>query len=270
MICMKRRTRQALFWIAVIIFGFASWIAVKYAQGYVYDFMLHQFVRTGALSVTVNTSSTLFIDGKEIGGTSLLGNTVGKRGMKPGSYTVELVRDGYTSWKKTAVVLDGMLTNFPSVLILPTDADNIVELKREASKSLAESLTIRDAPVPIKKGTVAELRIGDILLRGTQLFDMRTASGSLIADHVLGMTPTDNGNRILWWTQSQLWVYWLRSTDYQPFRVEKEKELVSRFSTPIKRAGWFHDLDHIVIDLGGNSYRILEIDLRGGLNTIKL
>ncbi len=267
---MKKRTRRLLFWVAVILFGFFSWIAIRYAQGYVFDFKTNSFVRTGAIVITANTSATLIIDDREVGSTSFLSNRAGKDGLVPGTYAVRVERENYSLWRKTATVQVGALTDFPKVLLLPTDDAAQAELKREASQSLAESRTLRNALKPVKRTALPEVRVGDIVLRGSQLLDMRTASASVIADQVLGFTPTDNGSRVLWWTRNELWVLWLRNTDYQPYRTENERAAITRFSVPIVRAAWFRDDDHIVVDLGNQTYRILETDTRGGTNIIKL
>jgi hypothetical protein len=264
---MKRRTRRVLFWVAVVIFAFASWIVVKYAQGYVYDFGTHMFVRTGAVAVTANTSATLVVNGQDVGSTSLFGNRAGDDRLKAGTYTIQLARDGYSAWRKVAVVQAGLLTDFPNAMILPTDAAGIADLKTEASNSFGDVLTLKNAAPKSKPPQVA---VGDFLLKGSQLIDIRTASLSVIADHVLGMTMADDNSRILWWTQNELWVMWIRSTSYQPFRAEREQELLMRLTTPIVRATWFRDHDHIVVDLGGHIYRIIETDTRGGVNVIRL
>ncbi len=264
---MKKRSRRILFWLAVVAFGLASWVVVKYAQGYVFDWRTNAFVRTGAIAVSVNTSASLFIDDIKTGDTSFLGDRVGSDRLAPGTYEVRLIRDGYSAWRKTAEVREGMLTDFPTVLLLPTDEQSLGTLKSEASVSLAESRTLKNAPPRILP---LEVRVDDFVLRGTQLLDMRTASGSLIAENVLGMTVAENTSRILWWTHNELWVLWLRNTDYQPFRAEGERQAITRFSVPILRAAWFRDDDHIIVDLGNSGYRVIETDARGGANIIKL
>jgi hypothetical protein len=264
---MKKRTRRILFWVAVAAFAFSSWVVVKYAQGYVFDFRTSAFVRTGAIAVTVNTSATLFVDDTKVGNTSFLGNRTGQDRLLPGSYEVRLVRDGFSDWRKTVEVREGMLTDFPTVLLLPTDEGSELTLKKEASASLAEARTLKHAPARMAE---PEVRIGDFALRGAQLWDMRSASGSLVAESVLGVTLAGNGSRILWWTRNELWVLWLRNTDYQPFHTEGERQAITRFSVPIIRAAWFRDVDHIVVELSGPSYRVIETDTRGGINMVKL
>lgn len=264
---MKKRTRRILFWLAVIVFALATWVVIKYAQGYVFDFRINSFVRTGAVAVTVNTSASLFVNDTKTGDTSFLANRAGRDRLVPGVYEMKLVRDGYSGWRKTVEVREGMLTDFPNVLLLPMDEESLPALKTEASVSLQEARTLKNAPPKMAK---PEVRVDDFALRGAQLWDMRTASGSLVADHVLGMTVARDGSRILWWTRNELWILWIRNTDYQPFHTEGERQAVTRFSVPVVRAAWFRDVDHVVVELSGSSYRIIETDTRGGLNMIKL
>lgn len=260
---MKKRVRNILFWIAAVTFVIASWASIRYAQGYTYDFDLGKFVRTGAIAVTVNTSATLFIDDAPSGGTSLLGNRVGQEGLTPGTYSVRVSREGYTTWHKSAIVAEGQLTDFAYVLILPTDDSSLLELKKEASQSLgnAQMLGTRQPK---------EVRDGDFILQQTTLLDARLASASLLAENVLGFSMAKDQSRLVWWTRNEIWVLWLRNTDKQPYRSEGERLAITRFSVPIHRAAWFRDLEHITIDLGNQSYRILEIDTRGGTNIIKI
>lgn len=264
---MKKRTRRILFWLAVIAFGLVSWVVIKYAQGYIFDWNSNAFVRTGAIAVTVNTSASLFVNDTKIGDTSFLGNRAGRDRLAPGTYQIKLVREGYSAWRKTVEVREGMLIDFPHVLLLATDVVSRPSLKAEASASLAESRTLKNAP---PKMVHPEVSVGDFALSGSQLWDMRTASGSVIAEHVLGFTVAGNTSRILWWTRNELWVLWLRNTDYQPFRTEGERQAITRFSVPIVRAAWFRDVDHIVVELGKQDYRVIETDSRGGLNIIKI
>lgn len=251
-----------MFWVAVIVFGLASWVVIKYAQGYVYDWSTHAFVRTGAIAATVNTSATMLLNGREVSTTSFIGNRAGADGLAPGAYTVKVTRDGYSTWQKTATVQEGVLTDFPSVMILPTDDASQIDLKAEASRSLAEAHTLPRRAL--------QLTVNGFTLKGTQLLDSRTASASFVAENVLGLTPTGDGSRILWWTHNELWVLWLNNTNSQPYRTEDERMAITRFSVPIVRAAWFRDDDHIVVDLGNRTYRIIETDTRGGTNIIKM
>ena len=235
-----------MFWLAVIIFGVSAFVIVRYAQGYRYDFTAGRFELTGAVAVTANTDAKLFVDDMLVGSLSLLSHRGGDNRLLPGSYSVRLERDGYATWTKEAVVTEGLLTDFPAVLLLPTDEASIVDLRAEASRSLTEATLVKPTRASIS---------GD--------------GWSLPGTGVLGYMPSDNGDRVLWWTRNELWVLWVRDTNYQPYHVAGDRELVTRWSVPVVKAAWFRDRDHIVVDLGGGQYRVVEIDTRGGINIVR-
>lgn len=260
---MLKRTRRLLFWVSVLVFGFACLIAVQYARGNIWDWNKNAFVPTGAVSVRVNVDAALFISDRLVGATSLIGNRVGKDRLAPGAYTVRLVRDGWSSWRKQVEVRAGLLTDFPAVMLLPLDEESVPALRTEASQSL--QFVIRS--VASRKNVPTPLPTQGYTLVDTQLSTVSApASPSLIADHVLGFLLSDRADRILWWTRNEIWVRWLRSTDYQPLRAEGETQLITKFSTPVQGAAWFRDLEHIVVDLGSAGYRVVETDTRGGTN----
>lgn len=242
---MKRRTRRILFWAAVLVFGVSSFVIIRYAQGYKYDFTAHRFVLTGAVAVTANTDADLFVADEPAGSLSLLAHRGGEDRLLPGSYGIRLERDGYVAWRKEAVVQEGLLTDFPRVLLLPTDEAAVTDLRAEASRSLAAALRVKPRTASIS---------GD--------------GWSLPAAGVLGYQVSSGGDRVLWWTRNELWVLWIRSTDYQPYHSAGDRALISRWSVPIVRAAWFRGADHIVVDLGG-AYRVIETDTRGGTNIVR-
>lgn len=273
---MKKRTRRVLFWVACIIFGLASYGAVRYAQGYKYDFATRTFVRTGAIAVTANTDAQLSIGDRLVGPLSFLGRRAGRDRLLPGSYTVRLVRDGWSPWHKEAVVQEGLLTDFPSVMLLPMDEESQPELIAEFTEALEGPRTNADAtpPPPAPSGqprvsSPPQVSLGEwLLVKGTLRF-MDTASGSVVATNVLGFSPTDNNDRVLWWTRNELWVQWAHNTNYQPYRAEGEIEMLARWTTAITGAAWFRDRDHIVVNLGSQGYRVVETDTRGGINIVR-
>lgn len=268
-----------LFWVAVVVFAAASVVAVLYAQGYQYDFSAGEFVRTGAIAVTANADAQLAVGDSIVGPLSFLGRRAGRDNLLPGSYPVRLVRDGWSAWHKEAVVQEGRLTDFPNVMLLPLDDESQPALVAEFTAALQGARTRADATPPPPSPTPKparptptpppQVRLGDWLLVSGNLSFMDTASGSLLAGGVLGFSPTDNGDRVLWWTRNELWVFWGRDTDYQPYRTTGDREMLSRWTTPIVGAAWFRDRDHIVVDLGASGYRVVETDTRGGINIIR-
>lgn len=261
---------------AVVVFGIASYGVVRYAQGYKYDLASRTFVRTGAIAVTADTDAQLYIGDRLVGQLSFLGHRAGRDRLLPGSYTVRVVRDGWSPWHKEAVVQEGLLTDFPRVMLLPLSDEQFPELESEFIAALEGARTRADAtPPPGTPGRSPspspspQVELGDWLLVNGVLRYMDSASGSILAEHVLGFSPTDNADRTLWWTRNELWVHWARNTDYQPYRVEGDRVMLARWTTPIVRAAWFRDRDHLVVDLGTSGYRVIETDTRGGVNIIR-
>jgi hypothetical protein len=257
----KRGTRRILFWLAVAIFGAASIIAGLTAQGYKYDFGRNRFVRTGAVAVTANTDARLYVGGEEAAAMSFLNHRTGLDRLLPGSYAIRVVKDGYFTWHKTASIQEGLLTDFPLVLLIPMDQASSSSVHEEIAQALAKSVT-----VPKK---AKEVSSGQFTLRGTALYRSVNDQEALVASGVIGFMLIDDDHRVMWWTRNEVWVLWLTNTDYQPFRTAGQEQMITRFASPIIRAAWFHDADHIVVDLG-DSYRIFETDTRGGINIFSI
>jgi hypothetical protein len=252
-----------LFGIAVVVFSITSWIATRYAQGYMIDVATWSFVRTGAIAISTNTSAKLFIDDVLVGQTSFLGNNAGKDRLAPGIHEVTIYKEGWSSWHKAVNVEAGRLTDFPSVLLLPLSEGFQGEARSESEQAFALARVASRSPITLEFS-------GDqyVTLAKGKLFDAPIASGSLLADHVLGIAR-GGSDRLLWWTNNEIWILWRSATNYQPLRVQGERSLIARFRTPIIRAGWY-DAEHVVVDMGSAGMLIFETDMRGGQNVIRI
>ncbi len=287
---MTRNTRRVLFYLGVIIFVCTSYISFQYAQGYKYSFSQRRFIHTGAISLKVNDDAKVFVDDKLDGSTSFLGNTHTVDGLLPGNYVVRLDREGFTPWQKTVTVEEGFITDFPRIIILPISEEEAPRLLEEFEEILASPEIITPTPTPTPSTTP---KTTPRITRSPSISPSGTASASLsptpterfilenkilyfndggtlkvYATNVTGYSLTDNGKKILWWYDRDLWVAWLDDTDYQPYKKEGDRELVTRFATPIKKAAWFRGQDHVLADTNG--FKVVEIDKRGGQNIIKI
>lgn len=242
---MKRRTRRILFWLAVALFAVSSFVILRYAQGYKYDFTARRFVLTGAVAVTANTDAKLTVNDQLVGSLSLLAHRGGEDRLLPGSYSIRLDKDGYSTWRKEAIVQEGYLTDFPRVMLLPNDEAALTDLRAEATKSLTEATLVKPRTATIS---------GD--------------GWAMPASGIKGYMQSPNGDAVMWWTRNELWVSWVHATNYQPYRAAGDRELVTRWSVPIVGAAWFRDSDHLVVNLGG-TYRVIETDTRGGTNIVR-
>jgi len=252
---MTRKTRRLLFYVAFVIFLFLSFVAVIYARGYKYSFDEQRFVRTGAISMKLNTDANVYINDKLTGTTSFLGNSFSKGGLLPGQYSIRISKDNYTAWQKKVSVQEGFVTDFPKIMILS-------ETEEEREKIINEIEIIFEGKKPSSPSD-------PFYIKNKKLYSNNGPEPEVIAQEVLGFSLSPNENKLAWWnTNNEIRVMWLKNADYQPYRGEEDIELITRFSTKIKKIDWFRGEDHIVVDSLG--YKIIEIDTRGGINIIKL
>ncbi len=252
---MTRKTRTIVFYVGIAVFIIASYVMVLYAQGYKYSFQKHRFFLTGAISLKANTDAKIFVNDTLAGSTSFLTNSFSIDRLLPGQYVIRLQRDGYSAWQKTVSVQEGMVVDFPKVLLLSQTEEDSIALAKE----ITDVLTV---PAPKPGETIP------FYLKNKTLYQVKNGTAVVLAKGVMGFAHTNNQDRLLWWTPNEVWVLWLTDTDYQPYHHAGDKELITRFAVSIQRATWFRDNDHIVLQ--SNGYRIIEIDKRGGINIVKI
>lgn len=263
-----------MFYGAVVLFFLASYVAVLYALGYKYSFSENRFQRTGAIFLKSNESAKVFADDELVDSTSFLTNTLGIDGLLPGQYVIRLQKDGYSSWQKTVTVQEGLVTDFTKILLLPQDEEKLAQVMLEIEEifsSVSGQVVFAPSPTPKPRRPSPSPNPSPaepFYIKDGALWQSAEQEPLKLGDKVLGFSVSENENRILWWTRNELWVRWLEDTDYQPHKKQGDQELISRFASPIRQAGWFRDKDHVVVD--SNGYRIVETDTRGGINIIKI
>jgi len=86
---------------------------------------------------------------------------------------------------------------------------------------------------------------------------------------VEGMHYSDDGKKILFWSNNEISVYFVRDWEVQPVRAENEMTNITRFSEPVKNVQWFKDYEHIIFS-SGRYTKIIEIDGRDLRNSMDL
>ena len=287
---MTRTTRRILFYCAIALFVGVSYVVLIYAQGYQYSFSEQKFIRSGALYVNVNTSASVFINGKLKTSTSLLGNSASVGGLLPATYTVSVQKEGWSTWQKKVTIIAGFVEDFNHVMLLPQTGQDKANVRQEindllypvvasASATPIPSPTKTPSPTPKPKTkptptpTPTPLPTPDTskpyyLDKGSLFVKADDGSDSFVqvADNVTTVAPSDDGQKLSWFIGGQLWVYWLTDTNYQPAHRTGDIALVAHFNYPIKAIHWFRGNDHITLDASG--LKVIEIDTRPGLNII--
>ena len=248
---MTKMTKRALFYSAAAVFLISSYVIILYAQGYKYSFSENRFFRTGAVYLKTNTSADVYVDDKLLGNTSFFNNSYRIEGLLPGRYVLRIQQNDYSIWEKSVTVDEGFVSEFSKIILLSKNEGGLEQLDKEIA-FIFSSIASASQLFVLKKG---------ILLTSAE-------EPEKIAENVKGFALSKDNNKLAWWTANEIWVMWLNDASYQPYHKNGDKELITRFSTQIKKAAWFRDEDHLVVD--SNGYKMLEIDTRGGINIVEI
>lgn len=283
---MSKKSRRILFYLALALFLVLSYVALLYAQGYKYSFTDGKFLKTGSIYLKSNVGANVSLGGSYKGDTSFLGDSFTISKLLPGKYRIELSKDNYSKWTKDISVSEGLVSDFGHIVIFPTDETGKAQLRSEIDKIFATptpSSTVKVSPIPIVKKKITKptptptptfSEDQPVVLFGGKLLRNQNGQTKEIASGVVGFAFSPNHEKLAWWNNDELWIIWLKDTDYQPYKKDGDTEKLSRFNQTINRIGWFRGDDHVVVEFKNKSaspsYKILETDTRGGLNTVDL
>jgi hypothetical protein len=77
-----------------------------------------------------------------------------------------------------------------------------------------------------------------------------------------GAQFSDDGKKLLYWTDREMFVYFTRDWETQPVREANSTLTIGRFSQSIDNVHWAKDYEHVTFSLG-NSIKLIELDNRG-------
>lgn len=72
---------------------------------------------------------------------------------------------------------------------------------------------------------------------------------------------SNDGKKLLFWSDYEISVLYLRKWNVQPRREENEQQQIIRYSSPIKNVFWYRDYEHIFFSTQ-NAVKIIELDSR--------
>ena len=263
---MTKTKKRFLFYGFLIIFLIGTYITILYAEGYKYDFARSIFVKTGALSLKTNIDADVYIDDKYVGPTSFFGSTFRKDGILPGTYAVRIEKPGFSNWSKKIIISEGFVSDFSHIILFPNEGPDNEALKLEITQNnnifIDEMRLITNANGQKKILKIPDL--SDYYFEEGSILRIIASSDEIhiitIANNVTGYSLSPDKDKIAWWNNNELYIYWIKNTSYYNELVGTS-ELLSRYSTAIKSAGWFRDSDQILVNVG--SSKIVEIDTRG-------
>lgn len=135
---------------------------------------------------------------------------------------------------------------------------------------------ITPSPVTIDTGSTYSLIVYD----DTRLSIIEENTGKFMLYNEKAPTPlkelgkgvrsiqySDDGKKLLYYTENEISVYFNRDWEVQPFRAADSVTQVARFSAPIRGVQWTKDYEHVIFSLNG-SVKIIELDNRDRRNMI--
>jgi hypothetical protein len=90
-----------------------------------------------------------------------------------------------------------------------------------------------------------------------------------LSQDATGAQFSDDGKKLLFWTEREIAVYFTRDWTVQPIRNENETIVISRFSDVIDNVHWSKDYEHVIFTTQGK-IKITELDRRDFCNTMNL
>lgn len=82
-----------------------------------------------------------------------------------------------------------------------------------------------------------------------------------LASDARGAQFSDDGKKLLFWNDWEIFVYFTRDWEVQPVRLENTTIGVSRFSQPVRNIHWAKDYEHIIFS-AGTDIKMIELDQR--------
>jgi hypothetical protein len=80
---------------------------------------------------------------------------------------------------------------------------------------------------------------------------------------------SDDGKKMLFWNNNEIFVYFVRDWDVQPIRAENELTSITRYSEKIENVQWLKDYEHVLFSTS-QWVKVIELDGRDQRNCLDL
>lgn len=287
---MTQRARRIIFSVAILFFILATPLILLYAWGYSFDWQTRRVALTGGLYLKSQPDDAkIYLNNKPKGET----NTLVRR-LAPKEYQVKIVKDGFHPWTKRLKVESKIVTDARNILLIPLEPK--AEIINEV---LPNDFSLQDFITPDKPNSVFYIQTPSYILYKTdqdnsfqeqislnplpsdrqyeilvsnnervavlddqgQLYLLNQDSRDFdpISQEVKGMEFTNDNDKLLYFTNSEIWIYFLENTN---------KELITRFSQEIKQSVWYQKTNQHILCLVGGSIKMIELDGRDERNSV--
>lgn len=138
---MTKRTRTIIFWVFCFLFILATPLIIFYSQGYRFDWQQKKVLQTGAFYFkTAPVKADIYLNGKFKKRTSMITGSILLKNILPKTYTVEIKKEGYHSWKKELEVKERQVTEAKNIILFPENLNfTLVSQNQEKIQEIATS-----------------------------------------------------------------------------------------------------------------------------------
>ena len=125
---------------------------------------------------------------------------------------------------------------------------------------------------------ISEKTIEKIIVSDEEKFAIMYSSGELyfingenmpilIGEKISGAEFSNNSEKLLFYSENEIFVLWIKNKEAIPKRKKGEKELITRSNKKITQTLWHSDFEHIFFT-SGNKIKFIELDNRDKRNVI--
>lgn len=249
--------RYVAFFFSLALYFTLLPIILSYSLGYHIDF--HKFIiyKTGILSLKSTPSgASIYIDGK-------LHQDVTPaiiEELRPGTYSVEVKREGLFPWQKEIIIHSNMVTREENILLFPT-----LQAAEKVSDFETDNFFIPDDRSQIYYMAKSGLYRSNI--DGSN--PKKISSYSRWPSDILGKKLSPDGKKILYFNKNGIWVIYLNGS-----RLTKDGDVAEVVESLegqyiIKDVFWHSGSNHIIF-VSGKDINVLEVGRGGGKNIVML
>jgi hypothetical protein len=90
-----------------------------------------------------------------------------------------------------------------------------------------------------------------------------------LSKDALGSQFSDDGKKLLFWTNNEISTYFVRDWEVQPTRAENEIIPITRYAEQISNVQWSRDYEHVLFTIG-KKLKLIELDQRDHRNLMDM
>ncbi|MFH1671227.1 MAG: PEGA domain-containing protein [Candidatus Portnoybacteria bacterium] len=278
---MTRKVRQTILFLTSIFFVLVVPLVLFYSWGYSFDWENKKPVLTGGLYLQSSPKEArVYLNDKLEKETPVF-----IKRLLPKDYQIRVEKDGFHSWKKKLKIESGLVTEAKDILLIPKELvleeveefpvqetpkevfhiqePSYIFYKTDQNNSFQEQISLTPLPVQEYQIFVSNNKRIVVLGKNSQLYLLNpsTKNFELVADNIKGVQFSNDNQKLLFFTSSEIWVFHLG---------DNSKELITRLSQEIEKAIWHDKTNQHIIFLVNNQLKMTELDGRDERNTIDI